>query len=339
MADTPLFKIADDSEEPPHRYILLQPAEPAQLAQDLAPRVRGVYFDAEAARARITAAAEELREFDGSDFTAEDIHEAVTDELDAVLPQAWGKQPDDLSEGSRDEDGPDGEEELDGGTGGSSSGLPSATAKDQESADPSPEAPAERQRRGRPQATDVQRSELGEIVAADVLRTLFETVVPASRLAEKEIPDQQTRGADVLGLEDVEADTIVLVLAEVKGSTDKRSPPGVLAGMAEKLKQLATERRVLLQELIWLRDHAEEAWAPLCARVCGAFLLGRRLFSILLVPVLVRTASTAGDDDRGEFKSDPDSFGERIRFVTVHIDEDLFELARTVYAIARGEGA
>jgi hypothetical protein len=204
---------------------------------------------------------------------------------------------------------------------------------------PATENSAAGRSRGRPKATDVQRSELGEIVAADVLRTLFETVVPASRLAEKEIPDQQTRGADVLGLEDVDEDTIVLVLAEVKGSTDKQSPPGVLAGMAEKLRQLAGERRVLLQELIWLRDHAEETWAPLCAKVCSAFLLGRKLFSMLLVPVLVRTASTAGGDDCGAFKSDPDSFGERIRFVTVHVEEDLFELARTVYTIARGKGA
>src|SRR5437879_320554 len=89
LADAPLFKIVDDSDEPqPHRYVLLQPVEPTQLAQDLAPRVRGVYFNQEAARSRIVAAAEELREFDGSEFAAQDIEAAVADELDAVLPGA-----------------------------------------------------------------------------------------------------------------------------------------------------------------------------------------------------------------------------------------------------------
>jgi hypothetical protein len=42
--------------------------------------------------------------------------------------------------------------------------------------------------------TDVQRSELAEIIAADVLASNFGVSVPASRVADKEIPDQQSRG-------------------------------------------------------------------------------------------------------------------------------------------------
>jgi Cap4 SAVED domain len=304
LADTALFKTVEDEGDPePHRYVVLEPVSPSTLAEDLAPRVKGVYFDERLARERLQAAAEALSEFDGSAFTEEDIETGVAQELNAVIPAAWGEPPDsELSdeqpEGSANEAGGDGD------------------------------APPPRRR---PKQTDVRRSELGEIVCADVLRSVFETAIPASRLAHKETPDQQARGADVLGLEEPDGQTIVLVLAEVKGSTDAKSPPRVIDGMAEKLHQLATDRRVLQQELIWLRDHADDRHAAICTHICTAFLLGRKLFDVLLVPVLVRTASKAGDSDCGVFKTEPDSFGEKIRFVTVRVDDDLFELAKSVY--------
>lgn len=187
----------------------------------------------------------------------------------------------------------------------------------------------------RPKQTDVQRSELGEIIAAEVLSTLFSTVVPASRVSTKETPDQQSRGADVLGLEDTDGERVTLVLAEVKGSTDASSPPGVLQDMETKLLQLARERRILLQELMWLRDHSSDEWAPLCARICAAYLLKRSLFRVLLAPVLVRSRSVLGDSDYGRFESQPDRMGERVRFIRVIVERDLFDFASEVYLLAR----
>ena len=96
---------------------------------------------------------------------------------------------------------------------------------------------------GRPPQTATQRSELAEIIATDVITTLFGTEVPASRIASKEIPDQQTRGADVIGLENLDEPVMVLVVGEVKGSCAASSPPGVVADMAEKLVGLTTIRR------------------------------------------------------------------------------------------------
>ncbi|MFF4790764.1 Hachiman antiphage defense system protein HamA [Streptomyces sp. NPDC001276] len=185
---------------------------------------------------------------------------------------------------------------------------------------------------------DVQRSEFGEIVAAEVLKQIFGTVIPASRIKHKEIPDQQTRGADVIGLEDERQQIVTLVLGEVKGSQDRKAPPGVVSGMEEKLTELVGSRRALLQELCWLRDHSEEEFAGVCSRIHASFILKRNHLKLVLAPLLVRTADTHHEDDPGRFKSDPDDFGHPIRWVSIVVEGDLFDIAQDVYLIAR-EGA
>jgi hypothetical protein len=186
----------------------------------------------------------------------------------------------------------------------------------------------------RPKQLDVQRSEFGEIVAADVLSGLFGTRIPASRIAHKETPDQQTRGADVMGWEGTLPE-LVLVISEVKGSVDSTSPPSVVAGMEEKLTTLQTDRRALLQELIWLRDHSSDACAVESIHACVAFQLRKPVFTTLLAPVLIRPAAVDGADDCGPFEATPDAFGAPIRWITVLVEEDLFKLAAEVYQQAR----
>ncbi|MFB8405415.1 Hachiman antiphage defense system protein HamA [Streptomyces sp. NPDC055912] len=185
---------------------------------------------------------------------------------------------------------------------------------------------------------DVQRSEFGEILASEALKQIFGTSIPASRIKHKEIPDQQTRGADVIGLEDIDQPSVSLILGEVKGSQDKKSPPGVVSGMEEKLGELIGNRRALLQELCWLRDHAEEGYVAVCSRLHASFVLKREKFKITLAPLLVRTSDTHHEKDPGAFKSNPQGFGKRIRWVSIVVEGDLFEIAQEVYRIAR-EGA
>jgi len=190
----------------------------------------------------------------------------------------------------------------------------------------------------RPKQLDVQRSEFGEIVAAEVLSSLFGTRIPASRIAHKETPDQQARGADVMGIEDGQAQ-LLLILTEVKGSTDSTTPPGVIADMEKKLKSLVEDRRALLQELIWLRDYSSDEHAAECAKVCASFQLNRPIFGLLMAPVLIRTASKEGGSDAGRFRDSPDEFGCPVRFVSVVVEPDLFELASQVYGLAREAAA
>ncbi|HVX32153.1 MAG TPA: Hachiman antiphage defense system protein HamA [Solirubrobacterales bacterium] len=190
----------------------------------------------------------------------------------------------------------------------------------------------------RPKQLDVQRSEFGEIVAAEVLSSLFETRIPTSRIAHKETPDQQTRGADVMGIEGDEPQ-LLLILTEVKGSTDSKTPPGVIPDMEAKLKGLVENRRALLQELIWLRDHSSEAHTRECATICVSFQLRQPIFGLLLAPILIRTASKEGASDAGGFRESPETFGCPIRFVSVIVEPDLFELAGETYALARRKAA
>jgi len=186
----------------------------------------------------------------------------------------------------------------------------------------------------RPKQLDVQRSELGEIVAADVLSTIFGARIPASRIAHKETPDQQTRGADVMCLEG-DRPELLLVLTEVKGSTDPSTPPSVLQGMETKLKLLIQDRRTLLQELLWLFQHSSEEHADECAKACVSFQLKKPIFGLLLAPILIRTATKEGDADAGAFKASPDDFGAPVRFISIVVEPDLFDLAAQVYALAR----
>jgi hypothetical protein len=185
---------------------------------------------------------------------------------------------------------------------------------------------------------DVQRSEFGEILAGEALKEIFGTKIPASRIKHKEIPDQQTRGADVIGVEDEQTTRVTLILGEVKGSDQAKSPPGVVSGMEKKLAELVTDRRALLQELCWLQEYAEEPYAGVCSRLHASFILKKDKFDIVLAPLLVRTLDTHHENDPGTFKTNPEGFGHKIRWVSIVVEGDLFQIAQEVYRIAR-EGA
>lgn len=189
---------------------------------------------------------------------------------------------------------------------------------------------------GRPKQTDTQRSELAEIVASTVMDEVFGTIVPASRIAHKEIPDQQTRGVDVIGLENIDDSEITMIVAEVKGSCEAKSPPAVVKGMAEKLVSVTTDRRQMTQELVWLRDNCEDEYYAVCAQMCSRYLLRRSTPKIVLAPILLRTAGTEGAADHGKFAKDSEHFNYPIRFISVIIDaDDLFDFAVEVYREAQ----
>ena len=140
----------------------------------------------------------------------------------------------------------------------------------------------------------------------------------------------------MIGLENLEDPIVVLVVGEVKGSCAVSSPPGVVTDMAEKLVGLTTNRRSLLQELIWLRDHSDDAHAAICARMCAGFQLHTYVPKIILAPILLRTVNTEGAADYGKFSSVTENFRYPIRFLRVIVDvEDLLALAVAVYREAR----
>src|SRR5262249_32815083 len=108
------------------------------------------------------------------------------------------------------------------------------------------------------------------------------------------------------------------------------------ADMAKKLVAVAGDRRQLLQELIWLREHTDDAHAAVCSRVYYRFLLKKEHPPIILTPILLRTANTERDGDHGRFADENREFGYPIRSLRVIVDtDDLFDLAVKVYREAR----
>jgi hypothetical protein len=291
-----LFRIADDLSVDDHRFVRLVPVDPEGLAEALAPQVQKAYFDVQQAEAKMRAAVADLKQFSAT--TLEITESAIRDALEEELDVVLPAEWKAATEGGK----------------------------------------------ARPRQTDVQRSELAEIIAGMVLQDFFQTVIPAARIAHKEVPDQQTRGVDVLGIEGLDftdvqnlhLPSLVLVLGEVKGSCSAASPPAVVKDMETTLKSLVTDRRKLSQELLWLRDNCSEEHQRICAMIAAGYQLNAINPKVVMTPVLLRTAATAGVKDMGNFQAKSSSFTNNIRFVTVVLEaDDLFNFAVQVYRKAR----
>ncbi|MET8462848.1 hypothetical protein [Micromonospora zamorensis] len=291
-----LFQIAEDLLDGDHRFVRLVPVDPEGLAEALAPQVQRAYFDVRQSEAKMRAAIADLKHF--SSTTLEITESAIREALEEELDAVLPAEWKAATEGGK----------------------------------------------ARPQETAVQRSELAEIIAGMVLQDFFETVIPAARIAQKEVPDQQTRGVDVLGIEGIDVahlegfhlPSLALVLGEVKGSCSAASPPAVVRDMEKTLKGLVQDRRKLSQELIWLRDNCSEEHQRICAMILAGYQLKQFDPKVVMTPILLRTANTAGDKDMGKFRTNTASFSDDIRFVTVVLEaDDLFNFAVQVYRKAR----
>lgn len=182
---------------------------------------------------------------------------------------------------------------------------------------------------------DVARNELGEALTHLAFVHAHGTVVPASRIRNKEVPGQPSRGRDLLGLED---NPVTAVIGEVKSSSHTSSPPPVVGSGDDCLKEqflafLGVPDAVLI-ELNWALKHAEDADKPLIGKAIVAHV-GHDL-PIYAAPVLVRPADRRGTDDFGTFKEDPNQFAPAtVRFSILTIEGNLEDLATAVYTAAR----
>lgn len=182
---------------------------------------------------------------------------------------------------------------------------------------------------------DVARNEVAEALAYLVFPGAYGTVVPASRIRHKEVPNQPSRGRDLLGLEE---DPLTAVVGEVKASDDAASPPGVVATGDSSLRAqclaFLQDDDSLLAELNWAVKHADPVHHGLIAKAMLAHVAGN--LRLCVAPVLVRPATARGAHDFGTFKDDPSQFQPaRVRFTILTIDMPLDALATAVYQEAR----
>jgi hypothetical protein len=182
---------------------------------------------------------------------------------------------------------------------------------------------------------DVARNELAEALAHIAFRSVHGTVIPAPRIRHKEVPDQPSRGRDLLGLEEA---PLLAVIGEVKASDEEASPPGVVGSGSTSLRgqflSFFAAEDALLGELNWALKHGGPEHQSLIAQAIVAHVGGS--LPLCAAPVLVRPANVRGADDFGTFKDDPEQFAPaQIRFSVLAVDGALDELARVVYEEAR----
>jgi hypothetical protein len=178
---------------------------------------------------------------------------------------------------------------------------------------------------------DVARNELAELLAHLLVQTRYGTLVPASRIRHKEIPQAPARGLDLLGLE---FEPLLGIVAEVKASEQETSPPDVVGEGDTSLRSqcvafLEDDDRMIAE----LNRLYKEAGADARNEIAKAIALqvGGEL-KVVVSPVLVRPAERAHQDDFGCFRDDPAQFVcERVRFSVISVDRPLEDLAKAVY--------
>lgn len=182
---------------------------------------------------------------------------------------------------------------------------------------------------------DVARNELGEALTHLAFVHAHGTVVPASRIRNKEVPGQPARGRDLLGLDDSPP---AAVIGEVKSSSDASSPPPVVhvgddCLRAQFVAFLGSDDAVLV-ELNWALKHSAPEHHDLIGRAMVAHVVGE--LPVRVAPVLVRPRDRLGANDFGAFRDDPGQFDSAtVRFSILTIDDNLEDLATAVYEAAR----
>lgn len=182
---------------------------------------------------------------------------------------------------------------------------------------------------------DVARNELAEALAHLAWVEVHGTVIPASRIRNKEVPNQPSRGRDLLGLEQ---DPLVAVIGEIKASSEAVSPPGVVDDGDKSLRgqflAFLAVKDAVLTELAWAMKHAAPENHGLIARAMLAHITHD--LPVCAAPVLVRPVAARGEGDFGTFRESPEQFAPaRVRFSILTLDGALDDLANAVYEAAR----
>jgi hypothetical protein len=136
----------------------------------------------------------------------------------------------------------------------------------------------------------------------------------------------------------VEEEPLLALIAEIKASEEKASPPAVVgsgdSSLRGQLLGFFAINDALLAELNWALKHTEPEHQILIARAMLAHTAGA--LPVCAAPVLVRPIDVRGPNDFGTFKENPGEFAPAtVRFLVLTVDGALDELANAVYDKAR----
>lgn len=195
------------------------------------------------------------------------------------------------------------------------------------------------------------RSKAGEIIAKDLMKTQLNVKFAGRISREEEEPDVPKRGIDNFGFifKDVDGDIELekIVICEVKASDQLKNPPDVVEknkdSLYKELMRLSKLDDRLMKALTKAFDRFElNEYAALIGSLIVDFNQNDNLQEtrkkMTVVPFLLRTKESYGDEDFGKFYSDPSEFTTTtIKYFIIVVDVSLSDFADDVYSEIRGE--
>ena len=195
------------------------------------------------------------------------------------------------------------------------------------------------------------RSKIGEVIAKDYLHKELDVSFAGRISLEEDDADLPKRGVDNFGFifneVDGEFELQKVVICEVKASESKKNPPEVVSetrdSLYKSLLELSKGSDRLMKALVKSFDRFDvNKFAALIAELAVDIdkndALQDTRKKMLIVPFLLRTATTYSDDDFGVFYTDPSEFnGASINYYIMVVDVALSDFADDLYSSVRGE--
>lgn len=195
------------------------------------------------------------------------------------------------------------------------------------------------------------RSKIGEVIAKDYLKNELDVSFAGRMSLEEEEADLQKRGVDNFGFIFKEIDGQFelqkVVICEVKASESAKNPPDVVSKNADSLYNtlldLSKGSERLMKALVKSFDRFDvDKYTALIADLMYDIETNDGLqetrSKMLIVPFLLRTATTYNSDDFGIFYTDPSEFeGTSINYYIMVVDVPLSDFGDELYSSVRGE--
>ncbi len=191
----------------------------------------------------------------------------------------------------------------------------------------------------RPDNFKVRRADFAEILAALCLEGLYNTKIPAPNIPFRELTLSPGRGMDILGYETAN-DVISLILCEIKGSNEPKSPPQVVDKEDDCLKNqlyaYTSDKRKTLNRILNAHKKASSYHKEILAKIALWWSQDNiDPLKVIVCPFLVRQADCYSSDDFGSFRIKKDEFlPASIRYLIICIHGNLIELSKSIYAEA-----
>lgn len=188
----------------------------------------------------------------------------------------------------------------------------------------------------KPKNLRTYRSETAEFFAREVLRMVSDVTTPPTLHACKGNALQPLLGYDGWGISGMAAGNPKLVLIQVKGSDEAKSPPAVVNELLEECSRIPLEHnklcRALSACLLRTRSHPVAPHVALMLQSLGK----NQCIHTVVAPVIVRGAVSAEMSDLAPLQcTQLKSSGSSVIAITAAVGAPLEEFGRVVMTMAR----